>query len=135
MSEILFNVEKGIILKRKKHDKYWAKNKYRLCVSRNTYYWIPDYFIYNDFNFHIANEWDIYFNSYTILKDVILIHNRKYYKWTFSANKYYFKPAFIYNMNYIVPFKNILIASSKVVKPKSEEQYKLFGVHYGWIPI
>ena len=135
MSEILFNIEKGIILKRKKDDKHWAKHKYRLCVCRDIYYWIPDYFIYNNFNFHIANEWDVYFNNYTILKDVLLIHNRKCYKWTFSTNKYYFKPVFIYNMNYIVPFKNILMAKSKIVKPKKEIQYKLYGVEYGWKPI
>ena len=38
----------GFILKRFIDDENWMRNKYRLCICNNKYYWIPDYFIYDN---------------------------------------------------------------------------------------
>jgi len=141
MSEILFCIEKGFLLKRVKNDKHWKKNKHRLCFHRNKYYWVPDFYFYPEFNFQVIHEDNVYYNTFNgLMKDIIIRVNNNYYKWSYSSridknSKYYFDLYCVYNIKLFDSVKKIRNIYNRIIKRQSDYFYAVYGLDYGWRPL
>jgi len=128
MYEVLFNYNEGFILRRFINDSNWMKNKHRLCIYNNEYYWIPDYFIYdNDYKFFIIHIRNVKYDIWDFTP--IIKKNSIYYKWignrfdsgTIEIRKFMCKR--------FIEINNLF---NKTIIPPSKIFYSLYKVKYDW---
>lgn len=128
MSEILFNYNEGFILRRFINDVNWMKNKHRLCIYNNQYYWIPDYFIYNStYKFFITNISNVKYDMWDFTP--IIKKNNIHYKW---INNRFDGGTIETRQNIYKRFIEIKNIFNKTIIPPSKIFYTLYKVNYDW---
>ena len=129
MYEILFNYNEGFILKRFINDPNWMKNKHRLCICNNKYYWIPDYFIYdNTYKFYIIHIRNVKYDMWDYTP--IIKKNDICYRWI--GNR--FDGGTIETRHNIYKrFIEIFNIFNKTITPPSKINYTLYKVNYDWV--